>query len=67
MLTKNLRALERDGIVTRTVRPRAAVRIEHQLTTLVTTCLQPLTALRNRAVEHLGEVIETRNAHARNP
>ena len=34
MLTQNLRALERDGIVSRTVTPSSPVRIEYRLTTL---------------------------------
>ncbi len=64
MLTKNLRALEWDGIITRTVHPSAPVRIDYQLTGLGTTLLAPLAALRAWAVDHLGEVVEAQDAHA---
>jgi DNA-binding HxlR family transcriptional regulator len=46
MLTKNLRALERDGVVIRTVYPSAPVRIEYRLSDLGMSLLEPLAALR---------------------
>ena len=42
MLTKNLRALERDGVVIRTVYPSAPVRIEYRLSDLGTHFLSHL-------------------------
>lgn len=63
MLTKNLRALEQDGIVARTVHPTAPVRIEYQLTELGQTLLEPLAALRTWAIDHLPEVIDAREQH----
>lgn len=64
MLTKNLRALEADGIVSRTVQPSAPVRIEYQLTPLGRTLLEPLAALREWAITHLTEVIDSREQYA---
>jgi len=63
MLTQNLRALERDGIVSRTVTPSSPVRIEYRLTTLGLSLLMPLAALREWAVTHLGDVLEARQTH----
>lgn len=64
MLTKNLRALEEDGIVSRAVRPTAPVRIEYRLTDLGRSLLEPLAAIRQWAIDHLGEVLEARETHA---
>lgn len=63
MLTQNLRALERDGIVSRTVHPSSPVRIEYRLTPLGLSLLPPLQALREWATAHLGDVIEARELH----
>ena len=45
MLTLTLRALERDGLVTRTVHPTIPPRVEYELTKLGRTLLEPVTAL----------------------
>ncbi len=63
MLTKNLRALEEDGIVSRTVHPTSPVRIEYQLTILGQPLLEPLAALRRWAIDHLNDVVDARDAH----
>lgn len=63
MLTQNLRPLERDGIVSRTVQPTSPVRIEYQLSPLGVSLLDPLAALRDWAVYHLSDVIDARDAH----
>jgi len=57
MLTKNLRLLERDGIVGRTVHATAPVRIEYQLTNLGQTLLEPLARVRAWAVDHLDDIL----------
>ncbi|MEN3538117.1 helix-turn-helix domain-containing protein [Microbispora sp. ZYX-F-249] len=54
MLTLNLRALERNGLVTRTVHPDAPPRVEYAVTPLAEEIREPLEALaawarRNRA------------------
>jgi DNA-binding HxlR family transcriptional regulator len=63
MLTKNLRALERDGVVIRTVYPRAPVRTEYRLSDLGMSLLEPLAALRQWAIDYLDDVVWTRKAH----
>ena len=55
MLTLTLRALERDGLVTRTVFPTIPPRVDYQLTRLGGSLLEPVSALdawarKNRAV-----------------
>lgn len=45
MLTRTLRELERDGLVSRTVEPIVPPRVEYALTTLGRTLLTPVTAL----------------------
>lgn len=56
MLTQTLRALERDGLVRRTVYPQVPVRVEYALTNAGRTLLEPLRALQEWSIEHLGEV-----------
>jgi DNA-binding HxlR family transcriptional regulator len=56
MLTQTLRGLERDGLVLRTVYPEVPVRVEYALTDAGRTLLEPLGALQDWAIEHLGEV-----------
>ena len=45
MLTLNLRGLERDGLVTRTVYPTKPPSVEYQLTSLGRTLLEPVNGL----------------------
>jgi DNA-binding HxlR family transcriptional regulator len=56
MLTLTLRALERDGLVTRTVFPSVPPRVEYELTTLGRSLLTPVTALALWAIEHRGAI-----------
>jgi DNA-binding HxlR family transcriptional regulator len=58
MLTLTLRALERDGLVTRTVFPTVPPRVDYELTTLGRSLLEPITALGTWAVRN-RTVIET--------
>lgn len=66
MLTLTLRALERDGLVTRTVFPTVPPRVDYELTKLGHSLLQPITALglwavRNRtAIEAARRRFDTR-------
>ncbi len=52
MLTRTLRLLERDGLVTRTVYPTAPPTVEYALTGLGRSLVPPLNALAAWAVEH---------------
>ena len=56
MLTQTLRGLERDGLVRRTVYPEVPVRVEYALTEAGCTLREPLRALEEWSIEHLGEV-----------
>ena len=64
MLTQTLRALERDGIVARTVTPSVPVRTDYELTELGRSVLPVLQAIKCWAEEHMGEVLEARAASA---
>ena len=63
MLTQTLRALERDGLVTRTVYPVVPPRVDYALTTLGGSLLGLVGALQEWATEHIGDVIEARTAY----
>jgi DNA-binding HxlR family transcriptional regulator len=52
MLTRTLRSLERDGLVTRTVHAEVPPRVEYDLTPLGRTLLGPVNMLANWASEH---------------
>jgi DNA-binding HxlR family transcriptional regulator len=65
MLTQTLRALERDGLVTRTVYPEVPVRVEYALTEAGRTLCEPLRALEEWSIAHLGDVAASREAYDR--
>ena len=52
MLTLTLRALERDGLVTRTVTPSIPPRVDYELTDLGRSLLAPVQALGNWALSN---------------
>jgi DNA-binding HxlR family transcriptional regulator len=56
MLTLTLRGLERDGLVTRTVRPSVPPRVDYALTPLGETLLDPVLALARWADHHSPEI-----------
>ena len=56
MLTLTLRALERDGLVTRTVYPTIPPRVEYDLTALGRSLMVPIDALGNWAFAHREEM-----------
>ncbi len=60
MLTRTLRLLERDGLVTRTVFPTAPPQVEYALTSLGHSLAGPLDALSSWAVDHRAEVERAR-------
>ena len=63
MLTQTLRALERDGLLVRTVYPEAPIRVEYELTALGQTLRGPMKALTAWSVQHVEEVLEARGAY----
>ncbi|MEV1142266.1 helix-turn-helix domain-containing protein [Micromonospora sp. NPDC049799] len=56
MLTQTLRALERDGLVTRTAHATVPPRVDYALTDLGRSLLDLLSGLRSWATTHLDEV-----------
>ena len=60
MLTLTLRALERDGLVTRTVHPTIPPRVDYGLTELGRTLRQPLVAVADWARAHRAAIDEAR-------
>ena len=56
MLTLNLRNLERDGLITRTVFPTVPPRVEYELTPLGRSLLAPVSALGNWARHNRGKI-----------
>lgn len=63
MLTQTLRGLERDGLVRRTVHPEVPVRVEYALTEAGRTLREPLRALEEWSIAHLGEVSASQEAY----
>jgi DNA-binding HxlR family transcriptional regulator len=62
MLTRTLRGLEVDGLVSRTVHPSVPPSVEYDLTPLGRSLLRPLSALAEWAVRHGGEIADARKA-----
>lgn len=60
MLTRTLRALERDGLVSRTSYPESPPRVEYELTTLGTTLNEPVRAFIDWTQRHRAEIEESR-------
>jgi DNA-binding HxlR family transcriptional regulator len=65
MLTRTLKALERDGMVTRTVYPTVPPQVEYALTDLGGSLAAPLMQLAMWVVDHLDEIETRRAAHDR--
>jgi DNA-binding HxlR family transcriptional regulator len=67
MLTRTLRALERDGLATRTVYPTLPPSVEYDLTPLGRTLLNPLSTLADWAVDHGEEIATARDRYDAHP
>jgi DNA-binding HxlR family transcriptional regulator len=65
MLTHTLRALARDGLVSRTVHASVPPRVDYELTELGRTLLGPLTALDEWANTHRDDIRAARERHDR--
>jgi len=63
MLTQTLRALERDGLVQRTVYPVVPPKVEYALTPLGETLIEPLAAIGVWADRHMDEITQARSRH----
>ncbi len=62
MLTRTLRALERDGMVTRTVYAQVPPRVDYELTPLGATLIEPVLAFVGWVERHQDEVEANRAA-----
>ncbi len=56
MLSQTLKGLERDGLISRTVKPTAPVTVEYAITPLGATLAAALDALQQWAGDHIDEV-----------
>lgn len=63
MLTQTLRALERDGLVSRSVTASVPPRVDYELTDIGRTLLAPIEALKAWAEENMGEVLVSREQY----
>ncbi|CAM5572843.1 Helix-turn-helix transcriptional regulator OS=Streptomyces tendae OX=1932 GN=GUR47_02000 PE=4 SV=1 [Streptomyces tendae] len=63
MLTQTLRALERDGLLTRTVTPTVPVTVTYQLTDLGLSLHRLTNGLRQWAQTNMDEVLANREKH----
>lgn len=60
MLTLTLRALERDGLIERTVYPSVPPRVEYELTDIGSSLIKPLSALSAWAQKHRAAIESAR-------
>ena len=60
VLTQTLRALERDGVLTRTVYAQVPPRVEYQLTDLGHSLVTPIVAIQDWAESHVSQVLAAR-------
>ncbi|GAA4625390.1 hypothetical protein GCM10023196_029330 [Actinoallomurus vinaceus] len=65
MLTRTLRHLERDGLVSRTVHPTVPPRVDYALTPLGATLHETIRALVTWTEEHQGQIAAARGAFDR--
>ncbi|MFF8693630.1 winged helix-turn-helix transcriptional regulator [Streptomyces sp. NPDC015144] len=63
VLTETLRAMERDGFLTRTVTDSVPPRVDYELSPLGRTLLAPLDACCTWAAAHLPELLDARDAY----
>ncbi|MFI1827068.1 winged helix-turn-helix transcriptional regulator [Streptomyces sp. NPDC020412] len=63
MLTQTLRALERDGLLTRTVTPTVPVTVTYELTELGLSLHHLTRGLRQWAQDHMDQVLAHREQH----
>lgn len=61
MLTQSLRALERDGLLTRTVTPSVPVRVDYALTPLGESLVPVMQTIKTWAEQNMDEVLAARS------
>ena len=66
VLTQTLRAMERDGMVTRKIYAEVPPRVEYSLTELGHSLKDPINAIRSWAEENMDELFDTRARYDRN-
>jgi DNA-binding HxlR family transcriptional regulator len=67
VLTQTLRALERDGIVERTVYAEVPPRVEYALTDLGRSLVEPISLVQEWAEAHVGSVLAARQGYDERP
>jgi DNA-binding HxlR family transcriptional regulator len=67
MLTQTLRALERDGLITRSVTPTVPVTVTYELTGLGRSLLQVVAQLKDWAESHMDSVLAARASYDSRP
>ena len=63
VLTETLRAMERDGLITRTTYDEKPPRVEYALTSLGRSLLTLIEAARSWTREHMSELLAARESH----
>jgi len=63
VMTQTLRALERDGLITREVFAEVPPRVEYELTALGRDLLAPIDAIRVWAEQHASRIVANRDVH----
>ncbi len=63
VLTESLRAMERDGLITRTAYAEIPPRVEYELTPLGRSLLEPMAACCGWTKAHLSELLNAREAY----
>lgn len=63
VLTESLRAMERDGMISRTVYAEIPQRVEYELTALGHSLLEPMAACCAWTRAHLSELLDSREAY----
>ncbi len=63
VLTQTLRAMERDGLLTRTVHAQVPPRVDYELTPLGASLTAPIATLTDWAETHLTQILTSREAY----
>jgi DNA-binding HxlR family transcriptional regulator len=63
VLTQTLRAMERDGLLTRTIHAQVPPRVDYELTPLGASLTAPIATLTDWAETHLGRILASRERY----